>query len=95
MTTLNRRRNWLFSPATKPDRFDRAASAGANVLTPSAEAVAETRRILEENAKGLGVVGGRMVDEAVHARHVPFLPSAHWFLSERRMRGLNVSKPML
>jgi hypothetical protein len=36
-----------------------------------------------------------MVDEAVHARHVPFLPSAHWFLSERRMRGLNVSKPML
>jgi citrate lyase beta subunit len=96
MTTLNRRRNWLFSPATKPDRFDRAASAGADVLTPSAEAVAEAQRILEENAKGVGVVGGRMVDEAVHARHVEFLPPpAHWFLNERRMRGLNASKPML
>ncbi|HYG90704.1 MAG TPA: aldolase/citrate lyase family protein [Azospirillum sp.] len=34
-------------------------------LTPSAEAVAEARRILEENTKGVGVVGGRMVDEAV------------------------------
>lgn len=34
-------------------------------LTPSAEAVAEARRILEENAKGVGVVSGRMVDEAV------------------------------
>ena len=65
MTTLNRRRSWLFTPATKPDRFDQAASAGADVLTPSAEAVAEARRILEENAKGVGVVGGRMVDEAV------------------------------
>jgi citrate lyase beta subunit len=96
MTTLNRRRSWLFSPATKPDRFDRAASAGADVLTPSAEAVAEAQRILEENAKGVGVVGGRMVDEAVHARQVAFLPPpAHWFLSERRMRGLNASKPML
>jgi hypothetical protein len=31
----------------------------------------------------------------VHARHVLFLPSAHWFLSERHMQGLNVSKPML
>ena len=96
MTTLNRRRSWLFTPATKPDRFDRAASAGADVLTPSAEAVAEAQRILEENAKGVGVAGGRMVDEAVHARQVAFLPPpAHWFLSERRMRGLNVSKPML
>ena len=34
-------------------------------LTPNTEAVAEARRILEENAKGVGVVGGRMVDEAV------------------------------
>jgi (S)-citramalyl-CoA lyase len=34
-------------------------------LTPSAEQVAEARLILEENAKGVGVVGGRMIDEAV------------------------------
>jgi (S)-citramalyl-CoA lyase len=27
-----RRRSWLFTPATKPDRFDRAAEAGADVL---------------------------------------------------------------
>lgn len=34
-------------------------------LTPSAGDVAEARRILAENAKGVGVVDGRMVDEAV------------------------------
>ncbi len=34
-------------------------------LTPSADAVAQARCILKENAKGVGVVGGRMVDEAV------------------------------
>jgi len=34
-------------------------------LTPGPEAVAEARSILEENAKGVGVVNGRMVDEAV------------------------------
>ena len=34
-------------------------------LTPSPEAVAEARNILEENAKGVGVVNGRMIDEAV------------------------------
>ena len=26
------RRSWLFTPATKPDRFDRAAGAGADAL---------------------------------------------------------------
>lgn len=34
-------------------------------LTPTPEQVAEARQILEENAKGVGVVGGRMIDEAV------------------------------
>ena len=34
-------------------------------LTPSPEAVARARAILAENAKGVGVVQGQMVDEAV------------------------------
>ncbi|SMH29988.1 itaconate degradation C-C-lyase RipC [Azospirillum agricola] len=34
-------------------------------LTPNAEAVAQARRILVESAKGVGVVDGRMIDEAV------------------------------
>ena len=34
-------------------------------LTPSPEAVAEARAILAENAKGVGVVNGRMIDEAM------------------------------
>lgn len=37
-------------------------------LTPTPEAVAEARRVLEENAKGVGVVEGRMIDEAVARR---------------------------
>jgi (S)-citramalyl-CoA lyase len=36
-----------------------------DTLTPSLEAVAEARAILAENAKGVGTVGGRMIDEAV------------------------------
>lgn len=32
MTTCAGRRSWLFTPATKPDRFDRAAGAGADAV---------------------------------------------------------------
>ena len=32
MTIATRRRSWLFTPATKPDRFDRAVRVGADVL---------------------------------------------------------------
>jgi (S)-citramalyl-CoA lyase len=43
-----------------------------SALTPTAEAIAEARAILAENAKGVGAVNGRMVDEAVarNARRV-------------------------
>jgi (S)-citramalyl-CoA lyase len=34
-------------------------------LTPSAEAVAKARAILAENAKGVGAIGGQMIDEAI------------------------------
>lgn len=34
-------------------------------LTPTPDQVAQARRILAENAKGVGVVDGRMIDEAV------------------------------
>ena len=34
-------------------------------LTPTDAAVAEARAILAENAKGVGTVGGQMIDEAV------------------------------
>ncbi|RYC29120.1 CoA ester lyase [Lichenibacterium minor] len=34
-------------------------------LTPSDEAVANARKVLEENGKGVGTVGGLMIDEAV------------------------------
>ena len=45
-------------------------------LTPSAAAVAEARQILAENAKGVGVVGGRMIDEAVARRARRILAAA-------------------
>jgi (S)-citramalyl-CoA lyase len=34
-------------------------------LTPTQEAVEQARAILAENAKGVGTVGGQMIDEAV------------------------------
>ena len=36
-----------------------------SALTPTTEAIAEARAILAENAKGVGAVNGRMVDEAI------------------------------
>jgi citrate lyase beta subunit len=30
-STLTRVRSWLFTPATRPDRFDKAAASGADV----------------------------------------------------------------
>jgi len=45
-------------------------------LTPSAAAVAEAREILAQNAAGVGVVGGRMVDEAVARRARRILAAA-------------------
>lgn len=43
----------------------RQVAAINEVFTPTPEQVAEARLVLEENAKGVGVVGGRMIDEAV------------------------------
>jgi (S)-citramalyl-CoA lyase len=37
-------------------------------LTPTPEAVEEAKRTLEENEKGVGVLAGRMIDEAVARR---------------------------
>lgn len=45
-------------------------------LTPTADQVAEARLILAENAKGVGVVAGRMIDEAVARRARRILAAA-------------------
>jgi (S)-citramalyl-CoA lyase len=45
-------------------------------LTPSAAAVAEAREIVAQNEAGVGVVGGRMVDEAVARRARRILAAA-------------------
>jgi (S)-citramalyl-CoA lyase len=34
-------------------------------LTPTPEAIEKARAVLAENAKGVGTVGGQMIDEAV------------------------------
>ena len=37
-------------------------------LTPTSEAIAEARAILDESAKGVAVLNGRMIDEAIARR---------------------------
>lgn len=54
----------------------RQVAAINEALTPSAEQVAEARLILEENAKGVGVVGGKMIDEAVARKSRRILAAA-------------------
>jgi (S)-citramalyl-CoA lyase len=47
--------------AIHPDQVNAINDA----FRPSAEAVAQAERILAENARGVGMVDGQMVDEAV------------------------------
>ncbi|MFO1074513.1 MAG: CoA ester lyase [Geminicoccaceae bacterium] len=51
-------------------------------FSPAAAAVEEARLILQENAKGVAVVGGRMIDEAIARRARRVLA-----LAERTMAG--------
>lgn len=52
MTILKLAEKLTVHPRHQAGSF-RPGSAGADVLTPSAEAVAEAQRILDENAKGV------------------------------------------
>lgn len=54
--------------AAKAAIHPRQVAAINEAFTPTADQVAEARLILAENARGVGVVGGRMVDEAVARR---------------------------
>lgn len=58
--------------AAKAAIHPRQVAAINAALTPSAQAVEEARQVLIQNRKGVGVVGGQMIDEAVarHARRV-------------------------
>jgi (S)-citramalyl-CoA lyase len=51
--------------AAKAAIHPRQVAAINEAFTPAADQVAEARLILAENARGVGVVGGRMIDEAV------------------------------
>jgi (S)-citramalyl-CoA lyase len=59
--TRSRAAGFSSKAAIHPNQVEAINSA----LTPTAQAVAEARAILAENKKGVGVVNGRMVDEAV------------------------------
>jgi len=55
-----------------------------SALTPSADAIAEARAILAENAKGVGVVQGEMVDEAVARKARRILTAAGETIPENK-----------
>ncbi len=68
--------------AAKAAIHPRQVAAINAVLTPTAEQVAEARLILAENAKGVGVVAGRMIDEAVARKARRILAAAGEAFSE-------------
>ncbi len=59
--TRSRALGFASKAAIHPDQVEAINAA----LTPGAQAIAEAKAILSENTKGVGVVNGRMIDEAV------------------------------
>ena len=61
-------KSWLFTPATKSDKFSRAAEVHADALIIDLEdsvAPSAKREALVVNRKGVGTVDHRIVDEAL------------------------------
>jgi (S)-citramalyl-CoA lyase len=65
-----RARSWLFTPATRPDRFDKAAAAGADVAILDLEDAVAPKDKAEARKTALEYLAGNPVDGARHALRI-------------------------
>jgi len=65
-----RARSWLFTPATRPDRFAKAAAAGADVVILDLEDAVAPKDKAEARATALDYLAGNPADGALHALRI-------------------------
>ena len=65
-----RARSWLFTPATRPDRFATAAAAGADVVILDLEDAVAPKDKAEARATALDYLAGNPADGALHALRI-------------------------
>ena len=65
-----RARSWLFTPATRPDRFANAAAAGADVVILDLEDAVAPKDKAEARATALDYLAGNPADGALHALRI-------------------------
>jgi (S)-citramalyl-CoA lyase len=63
-------RSWLFTPATRPDRFAKAAASGADVAIVDLEDAVAPKDKAEARKTALVYLAGRPVDGALHALRI-------------------------
>src|SRR5277367_4061669 len=62
-----RARSWLFTPATRPDRFAKAAAAGADVAILDLEDAVAANDKVQARADALDYLADNPPDRALHA----------------------------
>ena len=65
-----RARSWLFTPATRPDRFAKAAAAAADVVILDLEDAVAPKDKAEARATALDYLAGNPADGALHALRI-------------------------
>ena len=65
-----RARSWLFTPATRPDRFAKAAAAGADVAILDLEDAVAPKDKAEARTTALDYLAGNPADGALHALRI-------------------------
>jgi (S)-citramalyl-CoA lyase len=65
-----RARSWLFTPATRPDRFEKASEAGADVAILDLEDAVAPKDKAEARKTALEYLAGNPVDGARHALRI-------------------------
>src|SRR5271154_6680554 len=65
-----RARSWLFTPATRPDRFANAAAAGADVVVLDLEDAVAPKDKAQARTTALDYLAGNPADSALHALRI-------------------------
>jgi (S)-citramalyl-CoA lyase len=65
-----RARSWLFTPATRPDRFAKAAAAGADVVILDLEDAVAPKDKAQARTTALDYLAGNPADGALHALRI-------------------------
>ena len=84
---FTRARSWLFTPATRPERFAKASVAGADVAILDLEDAVAPKDKVQARATALEYLAGSPADGTLHALRRVGAASPQWTRSRPRPRG--------